>query len=597
MAQSLTDVSQQMELESYKKHRISVVTGSDNRFEGWLKDVFPDSKEISLEKVRFCGTESRRTHKSAPARLEVYSCIRLQLSEAKEIFAHIQTNPEVIMDSAVLESGEAVVPILWHTVRLPNNKEAVILPSPPDRPRAAGPTLSTEGALLDIPIALEVLAEHTRRDDKPQASFISRAQIRYEGTLKHLDESTRTVSLHNVRFLGTENRPSVKQVAPRAEVYPSVKFQLDQIRNIRITVAMCKEMAEDSAVLIDETSSGVIELDATSASPLVPPFGDSQGNESGQAETSSQNDLRRRNARNAAPPRRLQNSGGLETIKTRKARTYSRSGNKKYGTTKRTPLRPPAPMEPSSSDNSDERAASLHSNSNSTEDAPKPAKTKGRKRSVSYLPPKGSAASRAKRSRQHSETNVRKSVVTAQESLDEPMYSQPVLQVDTSDVVRDAMEPDSGKLGDIGVNGNTGQDSDGSAQVEERKEPIVFDVKWDAKKARCPVPNCSVPNYLSMSMYTMHQHFRKEHLKQYPKYQLRLHCSLCSENGFNGGQIPDLRRHMEQKHGWSGWSSNGNPLRDSIDTNENEVNGSMDRASGEEAAAVGESMTSEDPET
>ncbi|XP_055346139.1 uncharacterized protein LOC129593717 isoform X2 [Paramacrobiotus metropolitanus] len=208
--------------------------------------------------------------------------------------------------------------------------------------------------------------------------------------------------------------------------------------------------------------------------------GESQGLDGSDSDDSDDAQVKRKNESAVFDAIWAAARGGSESIKTRKARIYSVSGNKKYGTTKRTPLRPPAHPEPSSRDNSDECAASLHSNSNSADDAPKPIKTKGLKRNMSRLPQKASAASKAKRSRHHSETNVRKSVVTAQESLDEPMHSRPVFRVDTSDVVRDAAESDTNKFGDNGVNGDNCQNSDSSAQAEERKEPVIFDVKWDA---------------------------------------------------------------------------------------------------------------------
>lgn len=77
-------------------------------------------------------------------------------------------------------------------------------------------------------------------------------EIRFSRALGTVLQDRRLAFVVAVKFLGTEDRTVQKKVAARAETYPNVKFQLKEIRCIRVFVDMCDEMFEDTAVLPQE---------------------------------------------------------------------------------------------------------------------------------------------------------------------------------------------------------------------------------------------------------------------------------------------------------------------------------------------------------
>jgi protein LSM14 len=68
-------------------------------------------------------------------------------------------------------------------------------------------------------------------------SLISQAEIRYEGVLMYIDQIDSTITLQNVVSFGTEGRRQVGvQIPPSSEVYESITFKGDDIKDLTIVV-------------------------------------------------------------------------------------------------------------------------------------------------------------------------------------------------------------------------------------------------------------------------------------------------------------------------------------------------------------------------
>ena len=61
-----------------------------------------------------------------------------------------------------------------------------------------------------------------------------RRQVRYVGTLRELDEKTKSVILVNVRSFGTEHRQSATPIRPQAKLYPIIKFENENVSSIEV---------------------------------------------------------------------------------------------------------------------------------------------------------------------------------------------------------------------------------------------------------------------------------------------------------------------------------------------------------------------------
>lgn len=63
-------------------------------------------------------------------------------------------------------------------------------------------------------------------------SLISRLDIRYEGVLHSVDSTTSTIALAKVRSFGTEERPTLRYVPPREEIYDFIIFKAQDIKDL-----------------------------------------------------------------------------------------------------------------------------------------------------------------------------------------------------------------------------------------------------------------------------------------------------------------------------------------------------------------------------
>ncbi|RUS91835.1 hypothetical protein EGW08_000406, partial [Elysia chlorotica] len=65
-------------------------------------------------------------------------------------------------------------------------------------------------------------------------SLISKAEIRYEGTLYTIDPNEATVALAKVRSFGTEDRPTDRPLPARSEVFEFIIFRGHDIKDLHV---------------------------------------------------------------------------------------------------------------------------------------------------------------------------------------------------------------------------------------------------------------------------------------------------------------------------------------------------------------------------
>ena len=87
-------------------------------------------------------------------------------------------------------------------------------------------------------------------------SVITKANSRYEGTLTEVDRVKKTMSLRDVRNMGTEGRRDGVNEIPRAEgILGNVKFRVDLIASFEII----KKPAEESQEEEENVDPAIVE--------------------------------------------------------------------------------------------------------------------------------------------------------------------------------------------------------------------------------------------------------------------------------------------------------------------------------------------------
>ena len=65
--------------------------------------------------------------------------------------------------------------------------------------------------------------------------LITKKEVKYEGVLFEVDRANKTMSLRQVRSLGTEGRRNgVDDVPPNDKIFANVKFRVDLIKSFKI---------------------------------------------------------------------------------------------------------------------------------------------------------------------------------------------------------------------------------------------------------------------------------------------------------------------------------------------------------------------------
>eukprot|EP00755_Sulcionema_specki_P030188 Sspe_Gene.93799::Locus_66310_Transcript_1_1_Confidence_1.000_Length_963::g.93799::m.93799/K18749/LSM14, RAP55, SCD6; protein LSM14 len=78
-------------------------------------------------------------------------------------------------------------------------------------------------------------------------SLISKAEIRYEGTLHAIEPKENTVTLSNVRIMGTEDRPARHVVPPSDQAYEQIVFKGQDVKDL--VIYENKSRIDDPAVV------------------------------------------------------------------------------------------------------------------------------------------------------------------------------------------------------------------------------------------------------------------------------------------------------------------------------------------------------------
>jgi len=90
-------------------------------------------------------------------------------------------------------------------------------------------------------------------------SLISTSEVRYEGTLYQIDTKESTISLKNVRHMGTEDRKTDNKIEASSALYTSIIFRGENIKNLRLVEEDSEHVLNDPAVLEATQGSGVLE--------------------------------------------------------------------------------------------------------------------------------------------------------------------------------------------------------------------------------------------------------------------------------------------------------------------------------------------------
>ncbi|GAV08318.1 hypothetical protein RvY_18031 [Ramazzottius varieornatus] len=548
-------------LTGYIGKRISVISRSDLRYEGMLQTVDQSTESATMNKVRCYGTESRPTETRIEPRDELYDFVKFRLPELKDIFAHVEQAREMMADSSVVECSTAVTPILWSSL---NEDYASGFTVPDGRAFADVDNMTAEEwtmLVVDKDSAVSLLQQHVGSRNK--ISIISKALIRYEGLLRHLDIDTHQISLVCVKFLGTEERPVAKKVDARTETYTSVKFQLGEARDVRVYVKMPDEMANDHAVIVSESSLGTIY--ALKKRLPAPTNGDA---------TNVQMDTINGNVRlrmDALSPRRSGDGRGivipvpqgLLPISPKKDTTPGRR-SRLFDTDTRKSAQKTQPADDYQFRGEEEDEAEEEEESGDEEVADdKQAATTINSRLSRGGGGRARAASNGKRgrgSRSKSGKRQRNTKSQKRQQLDVPAASSEgtsegaaaedgvpkVKKMQLDALISNTMGSHSPAVYPDGNGDKMGEDvssEEGTLKGPEQVLPIPW---GDAlKKFRCPIQPCP-DDYEARNVYQFQTHFTRSH----PELNARLvlQCAVCKET-IQSNSLPDLTKHQIKAHG------------------------------------------------
>lgn len=83
-------------------------------------------------------------------------------------------------------------------------------------------------------------------------SLITKADSRYEGTLVEVDKKKKTMSLKNVKNMGTEGRRNgVNELPPGDSILGTVKFRVDLVKTFEIIDKPEEEKEEPPEEVVD----------------------------------------------------------------------------------------------------------------------------------------------------------------------------------------------------------------------------------------------------------------------------------------------------------------------------------------------------------
>lgn len=88
-------------------------------------------------------------------------------------------------------------------------------------------------------------------------SLISKSEIRYEGILYALDLIEATISLANVRSFGTEDRPTIRPVAGKEEIYEFIIFKGSDIKGIDVIEPPRRDDSNAGGLTVDEIEDDI----------------------------------------------------------------------------------------------------------------------------------------------------------------------------------------------------------------------------------------------------------------------------------------------------------------------------------------------------
>ena len=106
-------------------------------------------------------------------------------------------------------------------------------------------------------------------------SLITKAESRYEGTLVEVDKKKKTMSLKNVKNMGTEGRRNgVNELPPGDSILGTVKFRVDLVKTFEIIdkpkeeeEEPVEEMQDPAIVVTEDKAEEPLEKEKPKARP------------------------------------------------------------------------------------------------------------------------------------------------------------------------------------------------------------------------------------------------------------------------------------------------------------------------------------------